>query len=267
MRLFDVHTHLQDTRLEAIVDQVIHRAQNNGVDRIVSCGVHEGDWGPLTHLSRKFAAICPAYGLHPWFIKTRTPSWLYTLEKLIAETGASVGEIGLDRMVADYDAEDQETVFIAQLRLAKKYRVPVSLHCRKAWALMADILEREGGLPFYGVIHAYSGSGEMVKVYENLGAFISFAGSITKPQNKRVSAALTQVSLDRLLLETDSPDILPLGADGPLNEPAFIRYVLAAVSEKRGEPEETIARITYENSMRVYGRFCHGNAGDSSHAL
>lgn len=256
MPLFDVHTHLQDTRLESIIDQVILRAAKSGVDRIVSCGVYEGDWERLTQLSRIFIdVICPAYGLHPWFIKTRSSTWLYTLEKLISETGASVGEIGLDRMIDDYDEEDQKTVFIAQLKLAMKYKVPVSLHCRKAWSLMAEILEREGGLPFGGVIHAYSGSGEMVKIYENLGASISFSGSVTKPKNKRVAEAVKQVSPDRLLIETDSPDILPEGADGPLNEPAFIRYVLQAVAEKRGEPLEKVAQMTYENSMRIYGRF------------
>ena len=267
MRLFDVHTHLQDDRLSSVINEVMSRAEQSGVARIVSCGVHEGDWEPLTRLAGKYKAIIPTYGLHPWFIKTRTPSWLYILEKLIDKTGASVGEIGLDRMVDTFDEEDQIAVFTAQLRLAKKYRAPVSLHCRKAWALMADILEKEGGLPYYGVIHAYSGSAEMVKVYENLGAFISFAGSVTNPKNKRVAAAVTQVSSDRLLIETDSPDILPHGAHGPLNEPAFIRFVLASVAEKRGEPQETIAQMTYENSMLIYGRFRHENPGDASHAF
>ncbi|MBU0992956.1 MAG: TatD family hydrolase [Proteobacteria bacterium] len=256
MRLFDVHSHLQDSRLDLTREAVILRAKNSGVVKMLSCGVHEGDWDALSQISSRFDAVCPAYGLHPWFIDTRSESWIKRLEAIIATTGASIGEIGLDRMIQDRSDEDQKAVFIAQLRLARKYQVPVSVHCRKSWALMAEILEREGGFPFGGVIHAYSGSGEMVKVFEKLGAYISFSGSITKPDNKRVSEAVKQVSGDRLLIETDSPDILPHGAPRTLNEPAFIHFVLSAVAERRGERIEKIAEMTFENSMRIYGKFC-----------
>lgn len=263
MRLFDVHAHIQDQRLDAVRDAVMLRAHDQGVAHVLSCGVHESDWGKLSAISRQFGGLCPAYGLHPWFVDTRSEHWLHYLETLISKTGVSVGEIGLDRMIRDRSDADQRDVFIAQLRLARKYQVPVSMHCRKAWRMMVDILEAEGGLPYGGVVHAYSGSADMVKAFESLGACISFAGSVTKPENKKVAAAVKAVSEDRLMIETDAPDILPVGANRSLNEPSFLPLILAAVADLRGESVEKTARVTFENSMRVYGGV-YGSEGMTS---
>ena len=256
MRFFDAHAHLQDHRLDGMREAVLLRAHEQGVVHVLSCGVHEGDWAKLSAISHQFHGICPAYGLHPWFVDTRSEHWLDTLEALIAETGASVGEIGLDRMIKERSDADQREVFIAQLKLARKYKVPVSMHCRKAWQIMVDILEAEGGLPYGGVVHAYSGSADMVKAFEELGACISFAGSVTKSANKKVAAAVKAVSEDRLMIETDAPDILPDGANRSLNEPSFLRLIVAAVADLRGESMEKTAHVTFENSMRVYGDVC-----------
>jgi len=252
LRLFDVHSHLQDIRLDMTRDDIIFRANKVGVSKIVSCGVHEGDWEKLSEISNLYPSIIPSYGLHPWFISYRTSNFLFDLEKIISSTSASVGEIGLDRMVKDRNDQDQKDVFLLQLRLARKYKRSVSLHCRKAWGLMADILKEEGGLPNGGVIHSYSGSKDMVKIFEDMGAFISFSGSVTKPDNKKARDAVKAVSEDRLLIETDSPDILPVGAKTELNEPAYLKFILSEVALLRSESEESIAAKTYENAKRLF---------------
>ncbi len=253
LQLFDVHCHLQDRRLEnGILEGMLERAEIAGLKNMLSCGVHEGDWQRLDEISKKFSGILPAYGIHPWFIQNRSGLWLDYLEKRISESTAAVGEIGIDKMVKTPAIEEQVEVFVLQLRLAATYSRPVSVHCRKAWGLLADLLEKEGGFSHGGAIHSYSGSADMVPVFEKLGASISFSGSVCNPANKKTSKAATAVSDGRLLIETDAPDILPYDAPAGLNEPGHLSYVVKALSDLRGQPINTICDLTFQNAIRLY---------------
>ncbi len=253
MRLFDVHTHIQDLRLLNLRDKVIERSLANNVVKIMCCGTHEGDWDAVREIADEYSPVMASYGLHPWFIESRSDSWLDELEQLIKDSSAGVGEIGLDRMIQNRNDVEQEKVFIDQLKLSQKYHRPVSLHCRKAWGVLPDLIKNNGGLPCSGVVHSWSGSNEMVKVIEKMGAYISFSGSITRENNKKAHKACQVVSKDRLLIETDSPDIIPSGIETDLNEPCHITKVLEKVAEIRGEDISEVAGYTYENSVRLFG--------------
>ncbi|SMC63434.1 TatD DNase family protein [Desulfocicer vacuolatum DSM 3385] len=252
MRLCDAHTHLQDSRLFSTIERVMHRSMAAGVTHMVCCGVQEHDWHDIVILADRYPGIVPAFGLHPWFIAPRSPHWLDNLENLLQTTGAAVGEIGLDRVISPRNEADQISVFLSQLALAKKYKRPVNIHCRKAFGLLADLLKENGGLPHGGVIHSYSGSADMVKVFEKSGAYISFSGSLTRPRNKKVQQAARVVSLERLLIETDTPDILPTGAPEGLNEPAHVHLVLKTLAQLRDESIDTLAHATFANAMRLF---------------
>ena len=252
VRLCDVHTHLQDLRLAKTIHQVMHRSMAAGVTHMVCCGVQESDWHGVTSLAARYPGILPAFGLHPWFISSRSLDWLDRLEQLLQTSSAAVGEIGLDRIVSPRNDRDQVLVFTSQLKLAKKYKRPVNIHCRKAFGLLADLLKENGGLPHGGVIHSYSGSADMVKVFERSGAYISFSGSLTRPHNKKVRQAARAVSLERLLIETDTPDILPTGVSHGLNEPAHVHWVLKALAQLREESIEALANATFANAVRLF---------------
>lgn len=252
MKLYDVHTHIQDERMAGIWQQVVQRAVAAGVNRIVVCGLHEGDWDQVLAMAETHEALVPALGIHPWFIENRSPRWADTLTRLLEKSGAAVGEIGLDRMVRPRNDDDQEQVLIRHLEIAHDLKLPVNLHCRSSWGRMMEILNSMGGLPYGGVVHSWSGSAEMVREFEKLGAYLSFSGSVTRPDNKKVQKAVQAVSRDRLVLETDSPDILPTGIDADLNEPAFVRSVLESVAFLRGESVDDVAGYTYENAVRLF---------------
>jgi TatD DNase family protein len=135
MRLFDSHCHLQDERVFARAGEIIARARDAGVVRMLCCGTRESDWDTIKTLSGRFPEIVPAFGLHPWHVRERSAEWQKELEKHLAETpGAAVGEIGLDHAIEPRNDEDQASVFLAQLKLARKLKRPVSIHCRRAWA-------------------------------------------------------------------------------------------------------------------------------------
>lgn len=253
MKLFDSHTHLQDERVAGSMDAMMDRARNVGVSRILSCGTREEDWGPLKELARHHPEILPAYGIHPWFIETLSPDWLNILGGFLREGYAAMGEIGLDFAVEGLHRGKQEAVFLAQLRLAKDLKRPVSIHCRKAWGRMVDLLKQEGGLPHGGAIHSFSGSVEMLNECQRLGAFISFSGSITRTNNLKAKKAAAAVSEDRLLIETDSPDILPVNVTGPLNEPSYVIHVVNTLADVRKTTPENVAETTWNNAVGLFG--------------
>jgi TatD DNase family protein len=252
MTLFDVHTHLQDERIRHQRAAIIDRARGAGVHGIMVCGLEERDWDDVLAMAAANASLVPALGIHPWFVDQRSGAWAVTLAQKLESSRAAVGEIGLDRMIPHRNDEAQEQVFITQLNIARDLKRPVNIHCRSAWGRMLEILRRRGGLPHGGVIHSWSGSAEMVREFERLGACISFSGSVTRPDNKKVRKAVCAVSRDRLVLETDSPDIVPTGIESELNEPAFVRVVLDVVARLRGEPVSTVEACTWANSVRLF---------------
>lgn len=209
---FDAHAHLQEDEISHDLTGMMSRWQAVGGREIVCCGIHEQDWGKVLEISRSHGKrVLPCIGLHPWFVHKASSRWERTLEGLLDghPEVVGIGEIGLDFVLKKLDRDLQEGVFITQLEMAKAHRLPVSIHVRKAWDRLIQILKKVGPLPAGGLVHAYSGSAEMIPQLEKMGLHISFSGSVTHPGNRKARRALTVVSWDRLLLETDSPAILP----------------------------------------------------------
>ena len=251
--LYDVHCHLQDTRLGPDLASVLDRARAAGVRRTMCCGIHPGDWPTVLSLARRHEMVIPSLGLHPWYLENRTLDWRERLEDLATRHRCGVGEIGLDHHLPAETRALQLEVFRFQVRLANRLGRPASIHCRRAWRPLLETLESEGGLVAGGVMHAFGGPPDLVPALERRGLMISFAGGITRPNARRPLEACRAVSADRLLIETDSPDILPTGCDGPHNEPACIVEVLRAVALARGMTPPAVAELTGANAWRLFG--------------
>jgi TatD DNase family protein len=170
-----------------------------------------------------------------------------------------VGEIGLDQVVKATSMEKQEEVFTIQLALAIDFDVPVNIHCRKAWEQLIRNLKRywKKGAPF--VIHSFSGTVDTIEPLTALGAYFSFSGSLTRSHNKRAHKSIGAVPIDRLLVETDAPDIPPeighaIDYKKP-NEPVNIVYIVEKAAELLGMKPEEVASLTWENSCRAFDSF------------
>lgn len=263
MPLFDTHCHLQDERLAPHLDGVLARAARAGVGAMLCCGSTESDWAAVGELARRHPAVRPAFGLHPWYIAGRPSGWEHALRALLEGSPAVVGEIGLDHAVDAATFADQEDVFLAQVRLAAELRRPVSVHCRRAWGRLMELLDRHGWPPDGIALHSYSGGKDLVPALARRGAFFSFSGAITHDRNRRGREAVPVVPADRLLVETDAPDIPAAMApdapvlrdtDGrPLSEPAHLAHVVAAVAALRGMTPEEVAGLTYRNGEALFG--------------
>lgn len=229
-------------------------------------GACENDWPQVLALARANPLVLPSFGYHPWYLHERTAEWQKTLEKFLDEAPGAVGEIGLDRWKPDLPYENQEEVFLAQLRMAANRDRPASIHCLKAWGRLHDLL-RENPRPERGlVLHSFGGPAEMIPAFAGLGAYFSFPGYFLHERKLRQRETFKYVPPERLLIETDAPDQLlpddrnrfPLsalpGTDGkPLNHPANLGAVYEGLAEFLGEKPELLARRVEENFQRIFG--------------
>ncbi len=257
----DSHAHLQDERL-GDATAVLAGARAAGVGRVVCCGTSERDWPRVAALAAEFPDIVqPAFGLHPWFIRYRSPRWREELERLLElHPAAAVGEIGLDRAVEDRDDAAQEEVFGIQLRMARTLQRPVSVHGRQSWARLLEMLTAEGPHPAGVVLHSFSGPPELVPDFSALNCYFSFSGAATRSNNRRAHRALAAAPLDRILLESDAPDLpmagLPIPTDGsrPISVPAHLPRMARILAVRRGITAELLLRHAEDNAGRVFGR-------------
>lgn len=262
MDLWDGHAHLQDTELAPYLEAVMRRAELASVRHIVCNGTQESDWPGVARLASTHPTVIPCHGLHPWHVGKRSAQWLQTLETVLTAGPSGLGEIGLDRWIEPRDEAAQETVFREQLALARRLNRPVMIHCLRAWDWLMRILREEPPPAAGMLLHAFGGPLDAIKPLADMGAYFSFAGDVLLERKVQKRAALAHIPPDRLLLETDAPDMIPpepfrvpalAGVRrGQLNEPANLAGILRGVSDLLGEPPERLAARVFENSRRFF---------------
>ncbi|MDR3403092.1 MAG: TatD family hydrolase [Chthoniobacter sp.] len=264
MKFLDAHNHLHDARLAPHRPAILKQLARLPLERAVVNGTREDDWDAVATLSREQSFVLPSFGLHPWYVAARTPHWLEKLRAhLESHPHAGVGEIGLDRWIEGHDAELQREVFLPQLALATELNRPVTIHCLRAWGALDELL-RTHPLPQRGfLIHAYGGPQEMVAGFAALGGYFSFNAYFLQERKTRQREVFRHVPADRLLVETDAPDMRPPeelitfplhDAEGhPINHPAHIALAYERLAETRGVPPETLSTQVAENFARLFG--------------
>lgn len=222
MPLYDAHNHLQDERLVARLAAVLAACGREGITRMVVNGSCEADWPEVRALAKQHPIVLPSFGYHPWFVRERTSGWLDELKRYLDAVPSAVGEIGLDRWVENPDVPRQEEMFRTQLRLAAERNLPASIHCLKAWGRLAEILREEPRPKCGFLLHSYGGPAEMVDGFVKLGAYFSLSGYFAQERKAKQRETFRRVPLDRLLLETDAPDMWPPDDwnEHPLSDPA-----------------------------------------------
>lgn len=260
MRLVDAHCHLNSDRLGGAVAELVREAREVGVDTIVMAGVDAACWRSQRALAARFPGARMVFGLHPQVVaEMEGPALADGLRELEAMARAepalvAIGETGLDRYTPERRARLalQEESMRAHMALADAIGRPVVLHLLRAHEDGLRVL-RDARLPAAGaVVHSFSGSAELAREYVKLGLYVSFCGSLTWPASRRLRAAAAEVPLDRLLVETDSPDQPPHPHQGEANRPALLPLIARALADVHGVDVAEIARRTTENATRLY---------------
>jgi TatD DNase family protein len=257
--MIDSHCHLADEAFAPDLDAVVARARAAGLERALVI-LAAGDESE-TAQARKVEALWPevrfAIGVHPHqahlFAANPQRAADAVREQLAATPAArAVGEIGLDYHYDFSPPEVQQSVFRAQVRLARELERPVVIHTREADEDTLAILREEGGGAVRGVFHCFTGGAALAGAAVDLGFYVSLAGIITFPKAGELRETARHVPLDRLLNETDSPFLAPVPHRGQRNEPALLLLVAAALASVHGLPSADLALRTTANFHALF---------------
>ena len=255
--LVDTHCHLADPAFAAEVGEVVSRTGAEGIVHAIVIGE-----SPETHeralgLIDRFApALSATAGLHPHEAKRWGPemaTWL--AEALRDPRVVAAGEMGLDYHYDYSPREAQRTAFEAQLEIARAAAKPVVIHARSADEDMAAVLANHPNV--VAIMHSFSSGPDLLRRAVGLGHYISLSGMITF-KSWQLDAAVRDVPLDRLLVETDAPYLAPVPFRGRRNEPAYLRATARRLAQVMAQDEDALAATLVANSVRVFGaRLAH----------
>jgi TatD DNase family protein len=255
MLLVDSHAHI-DARLYAKDrDQVIARAEDAGVRFIINAGFDLESSRASLKLAQQYAGVFVALGFHPHNAARMRDGDLDILAQLSQEPKVvAIGEIGLDFYRNLSPKEAQIEAFKRQLELAETLGLPVIIHSRNAeeevFAILAEWAGRQKS-QHLGVLHCFSGDRELAERYIALGFFLSLAGPVTYPASN-TAQIVSDIPLNRLLIETDCPFLTPLPYRGKRNEPAYLPLVVEKIGQIRGLSVAEVAENTTQNAVQLF---------------
>lgn len=254
----DSHAHLDMPQFEADRDAVIARAVAAGVEMIVTIGTAKpGDPSVRNtlELAEKHEVVCAGIGVHPHDARFADEGYLGELIALVRHPKIVLwGEIGLDYHYDSSPREAQRRLFRRQLQIARDVGLPVSIHCRDAWAdLVAIIREECASDPAPGILHSFTGTASEARLLAAMGFMISFSGMITFRNAANLREAAQALRLDQVLIETDCPYLAPVPHRGRRNEPAFVVDVGRGLAATMGVGCEDLGRATLHNLRALLG--------------
>jgi TatD DNase family protein len=243
----DSHCHLDFPAFDADRAVVLDRARAAGVTGFVVPGTTPEGWDRVAAIAGE-PGVHVAYGLHPWWVGEHRPEHLEALARRLGSGRAvAVGECGLD-FARDIDRDAQRYWFVAQLRLAADYDLPVIVHAVRA---LDEVLRELRAFPgLAGVIHGFAGSRQQAEQCAAAGFLLGIGPAVTR--SSRLRGAVSAMPIECLLLETDAPDRPVAAHRGERGEPSHLIEVAALVCEWKGVAPEALARITSANANRLY---------------
>lgn len=242
--MIDCHLHLQNLRFEGHLPEIMDAVRKAGIQKLLVNGTSPEDWPRVAGLADEYEEVVPFFGLHPWRVNGVRDGWKNDLVAYLDRyPNGGVGEIGLDRWIRDHDLDAQREAFLYQLSIASEWDRPVAVHCLQAWGSLKECLDQSGiSRPF--LLHSFSGPVEMVDGFVFLGAYFSISGYFFREEKSEKLTAFESVPPDRILLETDAPDMLPPAGlisiplesvfGDELNHPANLASIYRAYAEWSG---------------------------------
>ncbi|MGD8804890.1 MAG: TatD family hydrolase [Chloroflexota bacterium] len=250
--LVDTHCHLDFESYAGDLDEVLDRARDAGIKRIIAPGIDLASCRAVLKLAHKYAMVLAAVGVHPNHSAGWQDAWLDELRQLAEDSRVvAIGEIGLDYYRDHTPPEVQQQAFEAQITLAAELDLPVIVHNREADADVLRFLKRAGRGK--GVLHSFSSSWEVATAALDQGFYLGFTGPITFKKADELRDVAARAPQDRILVETDGPFLAPHPYRGKRNEPAYVRYVARRLAEVKGLAAQDVAGATSANAARLFG--------------
>lgn len=254
MILTDTHTHLYSEAFDDDRSEVIKNAMDKGITRFFIPAIDSTYTTSMFALEKAYPEnMFLMMGLHPTHVKENFQEELNHVEEMLADRKFyAVGEIGIDLYWDKTFLSQQQHAFRHQIQLAKKYRLPIVIHCRDAFDEIFEILEDEKSDDLFGIFHCFTGNVEQARKAISYNMKLGIGGVVTF-KNGKIDTFLNQIDLKNIVLETDSPYLAPAPYRGKRNESSYLTKVLEKLSYIYGLEEAQIANITTQNSEEVFG--------------
>jgi TatD DNase family protein len=253
MQLIDTHTHLYLPEFDSDRDEMVSRATVNGIEKLLMPNIDIHSVEAMLSATTRYESICfPMLGLHPTSVKEDYMVQLEKLEKIFTENKfIAVGEIGIDLYWDKTYLKEQLEVMRRQVDLAIRYDLPVVVHSRESFPEVFSVLDEFEGTCLKGVLHAFSGTVHDAEKAVKKGFMLGIGGPLTY-KNSKLGIIVKETGIENVVLETDSPYLAPVPYRGQRNESSYIRIINKKLADIFGMSEEESARITYENSCRLF---------------
>lgn len=276
IRIFDTHAHYDDEAFDEDREELLQGLPGQGIARVVNVGSSLASCRRTIALMEAYDFIYGAIGIHPsetaqlevWekqdfpqesrvFPETLTSGatqdpleWLE--QQCHHPKCVAVGEIGLDYYWDEPARDIQKKWFLWQLHLARRLDLPVIIHSREAAQDTLDILQAEKAGDIGGVIHCYSYTKESARTYLDMGFFFGIGGVLTFQNARKLKEAVEYIPMDRIVLETDCPYLAPVPYRGKRNSSLNLPYVVQAMAQVKGIPEDEVMKAAWDNGLRLY---------------
>ncbi|MEO6731763.1 MAG: TatD family hydrolase [Ferruginibacter sp.] len=253
MKLIDTHCHLYAEEFTADIDEVIQRAQAEGIAKCFLPCIDSSAIQPMIALEHRYPEMCFAMmGLHPCSVKANYKEELSIVEEWLGKRKfAAVGEIGLDLFWDKTFLKEQEDAFRIQLEWSIKYGLPISIHTRNAMQQTINIVKEYAPKGAKGIFHCFGGSYESAREIINAGFYLGIGGVVTY-KNAGLAEVLMKVDLKHMVLETDAPYLTPVPFRGKRNESSYLKYLVTRLAEIKNCSVEEVSAATNANAEKIF---------------
>ena len=264
--MIDTHCHLNLKGYEDDLLEVIKRAREKGVNKIINVGTSLDTSKKAIKLAKEYEGLYASVGIHPHHADKLGKGWEEALETLASEEKVvSIGETGMDyfryKSNGITNPNTQEELFVKQIKLANKLKLPLQIHNRQAGEDILSILYKHKNLllDIPGVFHCFSGNLEFLKKVLDLNFYIGFDGNITykgiaKGETTALSDLVKETPLDRIITETDAPFLTPIPHRGSRNEPSYVIIVADFIARIKGISKDKVIEKTTENAHTLFSK-------------
>ncbi len=255
MTLTDTHSHIYLEDFNEDIKEVIDRAQQSGITKILMPNIDVDSIGAMHRLADCYPDLCfPMMGLHPTSVQSNYKETLQVLFPYFKQRKyVAVGEIGIDLYWDKTLLKEQIVAFEEQLRWSIDLQLPVVIHNRESFSYVMESIHKVGAQHLHGVFHSFGGTqDELSEILKLENFYVSLNGVLTF-KNSHISEVIKSCPLDRILVETDAPYLTPVPWRGKRNEPAYIWKTVEKLAETFGKEVSGIAEICSKNTNRLFG--------------
>lgn len=254
MILTDTHSHLYSEEFSTDQDAMMQRAFDAGVQRIFVPSIDSTYTDKMYEVEAKYPEnVFLMMGLHPTHVKENVEAELAFVEAELARRKFyAIGEIGIDLFWDKSFLEQQKYAFQRQIQLAKKYKLPINIHCRDAFDEVFEVLKLEQSPELFGIFHCFTGTYEQALEAISYNLKLGIGGVVTF-KNGKIDQFLDKIAISNIVLETDSPYLAPVPYRGKRNESSYVVNVVNKLAEIYNITPEAVAEITTQNSKDIFG--------------